>query len=94
MVLAWLKRPPCFRMHFTPTSSSWLSVVERWFRDLTQHRLRRGVFRSVDQLVQAIREYVEHHNADPKSLLWTRKAEDILAKVARSRAALDEIPSA
>lgn len=92
-VLAWLKRHPRFHMHFTPTSSSWLNVIERWFRDLTQRRLRRGVFRSVDELVQAIRDYVEHHNADPKSFVWTKKAEDILAKVARARAALDKIPS-
>ena len=81
-------------MHFTPTSSSWLNVIERWFRDLTHDRIRRGVFRSVDELVRAIREYVEHHNADPKSFVWTKKAEDILAKVARARAALDKIPSA
>jgi transposase len=61
-VLRWLERHPRFHMHFTPTSSSWLNLVERWFRDLTQTRLRRGVFRSVRELQAAILEYVEQHN--------------------------------
>ena len=92
-VLAWLKKHPRFHMHFTPTSSSWLKVIERWFRDITQDRIRNGVFRSVDELVRAIMDYVEHHNADPKTFVWTKKAEDILAKVARARAALNKGPS-
>jgi transposase len=93
-VKAWLKRHPRFHMHFIPTSSSWLNVIERWFRDLTQRRLKHGVFRSVAQLEQAIHEYVDHHNAHPKSFVWTKKAKDILEKVARARKALNNVPSA
>jgi transposase len=93
-VLSWLKRHPRVHQHFTPTSSSWLNVIERWFRDLTQNRLRKGVFRSVTELEQAIRGYIEHHNAHPKSFVWTKKAEDILEKVTRARNALNNVPSA
>jgi transposase len=93
-VKAWLKRHPRFHQHFTPTSSSWLNVIERWFRDLTHNRIRNGVFRSVTELQQAIQDYIDHHNANPKSFVWTKKAEDILEKVARARKALDKIPSA
>jgi transposase len=93
-VKAWLKRHPRFHLHFTPTSSSWLNVIERWFRDLTQNRIRNGVFRSVAELEQAIRDYINHHNANPKSFVWAKKAEDILEKVARARKALDNVPSA
>ena len=92
-VQAWLKKHPRFHIHFTPTSSSWLNVIERWFRELTQKRLRRGVFRSVAELEQAIAEYVRHHNDNPNAFQWTKKAEDILAKVARAKAALDKTPS-
>jgi len=76
----WLKRHKRFHMHFIPTSSSWLNVIERWFRDLTHNRIRNGVFRSVAQLVDAIRRYVDHHNTNPTSFVWTKKAEDILQK--------------
>jgi transposase len=93
-VKSWLKRHPRFHIHFTPTSSSWLNVIERWFRDITQNRIRNGVFRSVAQLEQAIREYIEHHNANPSTFVWTKKADDILEKVSRARAALNKIPSA
>jgi len=93
-VLSWLKRHPRFHQHFTPTSSSWLNVIERWFRDLTQNRIRNGVFKSVAELEQAIRDYIDHHNANPKSFVWTKKAADILEKVARARNALNKIPSA
>jgi transposase len=92
-VKRWIARHPRFHMHFIPTSSSWLNLVERWFRDLTDKRLRRGVFRSVAQLVQAIEEYVEHHNDNAKGFVWTAKAEQILDKVRRARAVLDKIPS-
>ena len=92
-VLAWLKRHKRFHIHFIPTSSSWLNVIERWFRDITQQRIRNGVFKSVAQLEQAIRDYIAHHNANPKSFVWNKKAEDILEKVARARKALDKIPS-
>ena len=90
----WLKRHKRFHLHFTPTSSSWLNVVERWFRDLTEKRLRRGVFRSVDELEQAIRDYIAEHNKSPKSIVWTKKADAILEKISRARATLDKIPSA
>lgn len=93
-VLSWLKRHPRFHQHFTPTSSSWLNVIERWFRDLTHNRLRNGVFRSVAELEQAIRDYIEHHNAQPKSFVWTKKAADILEKVTRARHALNKLPTA
>ncbi len=93
-VQAWLKRHKRFHMHFTPTSSSWLNVIERWFREITHHRIRNGVFRSVAELIQAIYDFIEHHNANPKSFVWTKKAADILEKVARARAALNKVPSA
>ena len=93
-VKSWLKRHPRFHIHFTPTSSSWLNVIERWFRDITVNRIRNGVFKSVEQLEQAIRDYVAHHNANPKTFVWTKKAEDILEKVKRARASLDKIPTA
>lgn len=88
-VLNWLKRHKRFHIHFIPTSSSWLNVIERWFRDITQNRIRNGVFKSVEQLQLAIKQYIDHHNANPKSFVWTKKAEDILEKVARARKALD-----
>jgi transposase len=92
-VKAWLKRHPRFHIHFIPTSSSWLNVIERWFRDITQNRIRNGVFKSVESLIQAIEEYIAHHNANPKAFVWTKKAEDILEKVSRARKALDKTPS-
>jgi hypothetical protein len=80
-------------MHFVPTSSSWLNVIERWFRDITCNRIRNGVFRSVEQLEQAIKDYIDHHNANPKTFVWTKNAEDILEKMKRARAALNKIQS-
>ena len=84
-VKAWLKRHPRFHMHFTPTSSSWLNMVERWFRDLTVKRIRRGIFRSVEELIEAIEGYIDEHNGNPKPFVWTAKAQDILEKVRRAR---------
>jgi hypothetical protein len=81
-------------MHFTPTSASWLNMVERFFRDLTQHRLRRGVFRSVKDLMSAIDEYLVHHNQDPKPYIWTKSASDILEKITRARQAMLKVVSA
>ena len=89
-VQRWLTRHPRFHMHFTPTSSSWLNMVERFFRDLTQNRLRRGVFHDVQQLTSAISDYIAKHNDKPKPFVWTAKASDILEKVKRARAALDK----
>ncbi len=87
-VQRWLKRHPRFHVQFTPTSSSWLNMVERFFRDLTTNRLRPGVFRSVLELILALDEYVDQHNENPKSFIWTAKANDILAKVLRARTSL------
>jgi transposase len=92
-VKRWLARHPRFHMHFIPTSSSWLNLVERWFRDLTEKRLRRGVFRSVTDLTKAIDDYIEHHNNRTTGFTWTAQAEAILAKVRRARAVLDKTPS-
>ncbi len=92
-VQRWLKRNKRFHMHFTPTSSSWLNLVERWFRNITDQRIRRGVFKSVAQLEQAICEYIEHHNANPQGFVWTAKADAILEKVRRARAALNNVTS-
>ena len=93
-VQSWLKRHRRFHMHFIPTSSSWLNVIERWFRDITERRIRRGTFRSVEQLEAAIEDHVNRHNASPKSFVWTAKADEILEKVRRARAALNKIPTA
>jgi len=93
-VKAWLDRHPRFHMHFIPTSSSWLNVIERFFRDLTDKRLRRGVFRNVRQLIAAIKGYIDEHNDDPKPFVWRKTAEQILAKVGRARAALANAPTA
>lgn len=83
-VKAWLEKHPRFHMHFTPTSASWLNMVERFFRDLTTQRLRRGVFTSVPELVGAIDQYIAKHNEKPKAFIWTAKANDILEKVVRA----------
>jgi transposase len=88
-VQRWLARHSRFHVYFTPTSSSWLNMVERFFRDLTQNRLRRGIFRDVEELIMAIGEYIDKHNGSPKPFVWTAKAVDILEKVKRARKALD-----
>ena len=82
----WLSKHPRFHLHFTPTSSSWLNLVERWFRELTQKRIRRGSFPSVRELVAAIREYLEYNNQQPRPFVWKASAEQILQKVARCKA--------
>jgi transposase len=92
-VQSWLKRHRRFHIHFIPTSSSWLNLVERWFREITDNRIRRGTFRSVEQLIQAIMDYIEHHNRSPKPFVWTAKADEILAKVRRARNVLDKLQS-
>jgi transposase len=87
-VQKWLARHPRFVMHFTPTSASWLNMVERFFRDITDKRIRRDSFTSVAELEFAIDLYVAHHNIEPKPFIWTARASDILAKVTRAKAAL------
>ena len=92
-VQRWLKRHPRFHLHFTPTGCSWLNMVERFFRDLTQNRIRRGVFHDVEQLINEIELYIEKHNQKPKPFIWTAKASDILEKVKRARATLNNLQS-
>jgi transposase len=92
-VQRWLARHQRFHIHFTPTSASWLNLVERFFRDLTEHRLRRGVFRDVEELIMAIDQYVDRHNEQPKPFIWTAKASDILEKVKRARNSLNIVQS-
>jgi transposase len=88
VVQQWLDKHPRFVMHFTPTSASWLNMVERFFRDITVKRLRRGVFTSVPELVAAIDEYIAHHNTNPKPFIWTKSARDIQQKVIRANSRL------
>jgi predicted NAD/FAD-dependent oxidoreductase len=78
-------------MHFTPTSASWLNLVERWFREITDKRIRRGVFKSVNDLVMAIMEYLEANNADPKPFVWTASMETILFKVKQANEVLETL---
>ena len=89
-VKAWLAKHPRFHLHFVPTSSSWLNMVERWFRDLSTKRLKRGSFASVPELIAAIDDYIANHNDDPKPFVWTKTAEEIIAKVKRGRVALEQ----
>jgi transposase len=93
-VLRWLQRHSRFHMHFIPTSSSWLNMVERWFREITDKRIRRDTFTSVPKLIAVIDAYIAQHNENPRSFVWTAKAEDILAKVRRAREVLDKKASA
>jgi transposase len=93
-VQRWLERHPRFHMHFTPTSASWLNMVERFFRDLTQNQLRRGVFRDLEELIMTIGSYIDRHNENPKPFIWTARAGDILEKVKRARRALNKHQSA
>jgi transposase len=88
-VKRWLKAHPRFHLHFTPTSASWLNMVERFFAEITRDRIRRGAFKSVAELKAAIMQYLENHNADPKPFLWTKSASQILEKVARAKQALE-----
>ena len=84
-VKKWLTRHPRFHLHFTPTSASWLNMVERFFREITTKRLRRGVFRSLPDLIKAITDYLKYYNQNPTPFVWTATASDILAKVKRAR---------
>jgi hypothetical protein len=93
-VRAWLEKHPRFTMHFTPTSSSWLNLVERFFADLTGDVIRAGSFASVNDLVRDINSYLAQRNADPKPYLWRATGADILAKVNRARATLDNAQAA
>ncbi len=85
-VRAWIRRHPRFHLHFTPTGSSWLNLVERWFRELTGKRIRRGTFKSVPDLIQAIRDYIAANNHSPTPFVWTASVEKILAKINHCKA--------
>ena len=93
-VKLWLDKHPRFHLHFTPTSASWLNLVERFFGLITQERIRRGVFTSLDALETAIREYLDNHNAAPKPFVWTKSADQIPAKVERAHNALEALQNA
>ena len=90
-VKAWLDKHPRFKLHFTPTSASWLNMVERFFAEITTRRIRRGSYTSIDDLKAAIYEYLLLHNAKPKPFVWSKTADDIIARERRALDALDEI---
>lgn len=90
-VRAWFERRPRFVLHFVPTSSSWLNLIERWFGELTSKRVRRGSFFSVEDLQKAIGEFLEAWNEKPQPFLWTATVESILAKLSRCRQTLEQI---
>lgn len=90
-VQLWLRRHPRFHLHFTPTSCSWLNLIERWFRDLTQQRLRRGSFHHARELISAIKDYIGNNNQNPRVFVWSASVERILDKVAKCKEALDAL---
>ena len=90
-VKSWMKRHPRFHLHFTPTSSSWLNMVERWFREITQKRIRRGSFRNVPELVAAIANYIHTHNQNPKVFVWSASVERIMTKISKCKEALGTV---
>ena len=90
-VKSWLRRHPRFHLHFTPTASSWLNLVERWFRDLTDKRIRRGSFEQVPELIATIDHYIAQSNQNPHIFVWTASTESILAKIAKCKEALDAL---
>ena len=87
-VKSWLRRHPRFHIHFIPTSSSWLNMVERWFREITDKRIRRGSFQSVPELIAAIEDYLNCHNQNPRVFVWKASADSIMAKIAKCKEAL------
>jgi transposase len=84
-VQSWLKRHPRFHLHFIPTSSSWLNLVERWFGDITAKRIRRGSFKNVKELIMIIKQYIESHNQKPKVFVWTASVESIMRKISKCK---------
>ena len=90
-VASWLKRHPRFQLHFIPTSSSWLNMVERWFREITDKRIRRGSFQSVPELIAAIAKYIENHNQNPQVFTWNASADSIMTKIVKCKEALDAL---
>jgi len=90
-VKKWLKKHSRLKLHFTPTGSSWLNLVERWFGELTQKRIRRGVFHSVPELIDTIYQYLDVYNENPRPFVWTAKTDDILKKVSKCKAILETL---
>ena len=90
-VKSWLRRHPRFHLHFIPTSSSWLNLVERWFRELTDKRIRRGSFHNLPALIRAINDYLDNHNQNPKVFVWSASVEQLMAKIAKCKEALDAL---
>jgi transposase len=90
-VKKWLAKHPRFHLHFTPTSSSWMNMIERWFGKLTDKAIRRGIFHNVPALIAAIEAYLEANNNDPQPFVWTATTDQILAKVRRGRITLTAI---
>jgi transposase len=90
-VKSWIRRHPRFHLHFIPTSSSWLNMVERWFREITDKRIRRGIFRSVPELIAAIEKYLKNHNQNPKVFVWTAPVDRIMTKIAKCKEALETL---
>jgi transposase/DNA-binding CsgD family transcriptional regulator len=90
-VKSWLRRHPRFHLHFIPTSSSWLNLVERWFREITDKRIRRGSFHNVPALIEAITDYLQNHNQNPKVFVWSASVDRIMAKIDKCKEALDAL---
>ena len=90
-VQRWLEQHPRFHLHFTPTSSSWTNLVERWFRELTDKTIRRGTFMSVPDLIEAIEHYLQAHNAKPKPFVWTASVKSILLKLKKVKAVYETL---
>lgn len=84
-VQSWLKRHPRFHLHFIPTSSSWLNMIERWFSEITSKRIRRGSFKNVKELIMTITQYIDSHNQNPKAFVWTASVESIMRKVSKCK---------
>lgn len=87
----WFQRHPRFHLHFTPTSSSWLNLIERWFAELTRKRIKRGVFRSVPELVSTIQEFIRTNNDQPQPFVWTKRADQILEKLKHCKAVIETL---
>jgi transposase len=90
-VKSWLKQHPRFHLHFTPTSASWLNLVERFFAEITNKRIRRGSFQNVSALIKAIRDYLDNHNQNPQVFVWSAPVERILEKISKCKEALDAL---
>ena len=90
-VKKWLAKHPRFHLHFTPTSASWLNLVERWFGEITRKRIRQGVFKSVPELVTAIDEFIRLNNKNPKPFVWTKTVNDILKKIKHCKAVIETL---